>query len=75
MHHRAKLSDADVLEMRQLRESKPWLWSYKSLAEHVGCGESTARDIVKYRTRRNAARADLDAAIPCFAALAKEIAA
>ena len=73
MHHRAKLSDADVLEMRRLRESKPWLWSYRSLAEYVGCGNSTARDIVTYRTRRNAARADLDSAIPCFAALAGEI--
>ena len=74
-HHNAKLSDEDVFDMRQKRESKPWLWSYRSLAEHVGCGYSTARDIVTYRTRRNAARADLDVAITTYAALAKEIAA
>ena len=51
MHHRAKLTPAQVKEMRQLRESKPWLWSYRALADHFGCGESTARDIVQYWTR------------------------
>lgn len=51
MHHRAKLPDADVKEMRKLRGSKPWLWSYRALAEHFGCGQSTARDIVNYYTR------------------------
>lgn len=50
-HHNARLSDADVKEMRLLRETKPWLWSYRALAEHFGCGESTARDIVCYYTR------------------------
>ena len=50
-HHNAKLSDADVLEMRELRETKPWLWSYGALAKHFGCGESTVRDVVTYRTR------------------------
>lgn len=50
-HHRAKLPDSDVAEMRRLREEKPWLWSYRSLAEYFGCGQSTARDIVKYWTR------------------------
>lgn len=53
-HQNAKLSDEDVREMRRLRESKPWLWSYRSLAQHMGCGESTARDIVTYRTRASA---------------------
>lgn len=52
-HHNVKLSDADVLEMRRLRESKPWLWSYRALADYLGCGLSTARDIVTYRTRYN----------------------
>lgn len=54
MHHRAKLTDADVKEMRQLRQTKPWLWSYRALAEYFGCGQSTARDIVNYYTRYNA---------------------
>lgn len=51
MHHRAKLSDSDVIEMRQMREAKPWLWSYTALAEYFGCGTSTVRDIVKQKTR------------------------
>lgn len=50
-HHRAKLSDSDVIEMRQMREAKPWLWSYTALAEYFGCGTSTVRDIVKQKTR------------------------
>lgn len=50
-HHRAKLSDSDVAEMRRLRHEKPWLWSYRALAEYFGCGQSTARDIVNHWTR------------------------
>lgn len=50
-HHNAKLSDEDVKEMRKLRESRPDLWSYSALAEHFGCGCSTVRDLVQYRTR------------------------
>lgn len=50
-HHNARLSDADVKEMRLLRETKPWLWSYRALAERFGCGQSTVRDIVCYYTR------------------------
>jgi hypothetical protein len=50
-HHRAKLSDADVSEMRRLRESRPYIWSYAALADKFGCGQSTVRDIVKYWTR------------------------
>jgi hypothetical protein len=34
-------------EMRQLREAKPWLWSYGSLAEHFGCSRWTAMNICK----------------------------
>ena len=50
-HHNAKLSDWDVMEIRKLREAKPWLWSYRALAECFCCSESTVRDIVTYRTR------------------------
>ncbi len=51
MHHRAKLSDEQVAEMRGLRESRPDMWSYTALAEHFDSSESTVRDIVKYHTR------------------------
>lgn len=68
-HHNAKLTDVDVLEMRRLRESRPWLWSYRALADYLGCGQSTARDIVTYRTRRDIENAEI-----CFSAMAKETA-
>ena len=48
-HHRAKLSDAKVAEMRVIRQRRGL--SYAKLAAMFGCGESTARDIVKYWTR------------------------
>jgi len=48
-HQKAKLSDEDVRVMREMREEKGW--SYAKLAKHFDCGESTARDIIKYRTR------------------------
>ena len=53
-HQKAKLPDADVREMRRLREERPWLWSYRALADEFGCGQSTARDIVNYQTRGDA---------------------
>lgn len=53
MHHRAKLPDEIVKEMRKLREEEPKRWTYLALAKHFGCGESTARDIVNYWTRYN----------------------
>lgn len=48
-HHRAKLTTEQVKEMRALRETTGA--SYAALAAQFGCGESTARDIVTYRTR------------------------
>ncbi len=48
-HQRAKLTDAQVHEMRFLKLN--YGWSYRKLAQHFGCGESTARDITTYRTR------------------------
>ena len=53
-HHNAKLTDAQVRDMRQLYRS----WKkvnankgYEALADLFGCGVSTARDIVTCRTR------------------------
>lgn len=51
-HRKAKLTDKQVREMRQLREERGR--SYGWLAKRFGCGESTVRDIVKYKTRYNA---------------------
>jgi len=53
MHHRAKLTDAKVLQMRA--EHCPYARGkgYESLARKYQCGESTARDICTYRTRKN----------------------
>jgi hypothetical protein len=52
MHYRARLSDAQVREMRELhlRAGK----GYESLAQIFGCGTSTARDICTGRTSRDA---------------------
>lgn len=47
-HHRAKLTDEQVSE---IRARYPAVRSYRKLAELYGCGESTVRDIVLYRTR------------------------
>lgn len=54
LHHRAKLTNEQVMDMRQLymawkkaRSNK----GYGHLAELFNCGQSTARDIVTYRTR------------------------
>lgn len=51
-HHRAKLTDQQVREMRYQREA--YNRSYGWLAKKFGCGQSTVRDIVKYRTRYDA---------------------
>jgi hypothetical protein len=48
-HHRAKLSDADVARMRRMY--RPGIVSMPLLAREFGCGVSTVRDIVQYRTR------------------------
>jgi hypothetical protein len=51
-HQRAKLTDQQVMEMRQIHESGKA--GYRKLAAMFGCGESTARDILTYRTRYSA---------------------
>lgn len=48
-HPRAKLTDEQVAKMRRMYRSGTV--GYKVLAEEFGCGESTVRDIVQYRTR------------------------
>lgn len=48
-HQRAKLTTEQVKEMRAMREATGA--SYATLAAQFECGESTARDIVTYRTR------------------------
>lgn len=54
MHHRAKLTDVQVADIRAKRQQKPWLWSYAALADYAGSKPSTVRDIVKRRTRAGA---------------------
>lgn len=51
-HPRAKLTDEQVREMRELHEKRRK--GYGTLAIIFACGESTARDICTYRTRRTA---------------------
>lgn len=51
MHHRAKLSAEQVRKMR--KEYMAYVVGYGELARKYGCGESTVRDIVQYRTRKN----------------------
>lgn len=48
-HHRAKLSDAQVAQLRAAYI--PGKVGYESLAKQFGCGISTARDLVQYKTR------------------------
>lgn len=50
-HHRAKLTDAQV---RQIRIHQSEGLSYGKLSKIYGCGESTIRDICTYRTRYSA---------------------
>lgn len=56
-HHNAKLSDRAVQAMRETYQR----WKdggenkgYEALARMYGCGVSTARDIITYRTRYRA---------------------
>lgn len=51
-HQKAKLTDAQVSEMRKLHQSGKA--GYRNLAKMFGCGQSTARDICDYRTRYSA---------------------
>ncbi len=49
-HHRAKLTDAQVAEIRRLYGSEEGM-TYTRLAVRFGAGMATIRDIVLYRTR------------------------
>ena len=51
-HQRAKLTDAQVIEMRRIHASGAL--GYRKLAALFGCGQSTVRDIVQYATRYSA---------------------
>jgi hypothetical protein len=48
-HQNARLTDAQVRAIRE--EYMPYVSGYGYLARKYGCGESTIRDIVQYRTR------------------------
>lgn len=48
-HHRAILTDEQVAKIRRMY--RPRIVSYDVLAREFGCGASTIRDIVTYRTR------------------------
>lgn len=48
-HHRAKLTDAQVDEMRDLHEDDGV--GYRTLAKRFNVSKSTVRDICNYRTR------------------------
>jgi DNA invertase Pin-like site-specific DNA recombinase len=48
-HHRAKLSDEQVAKIRRMYKYR--VVGYDVLAREFGCGASTIRDIVQYRTR------------------------
>lgn len=50
-HHRAKLSDAQVAEIRAAHRPGRHGHGYRVLARRFGVGESTIRDICTYRTR------------------------
>jgi len=51
IHHRAKLTDQQVRDMRQRHLA--YIVGYETLAKEFGCSISTARDICTYRTRIN----------------------
>jgi len=53
-HQRAKLTDAQVREMRSLHGRARAPLGYGALAKRFNCGESTARDICTFRTRASA---------------------
>lgn len=48
-HHRAKLTDAEVAEMRELHEQAEI--GYKTLGKMFNCPKGTARNICQYLTR------------------------
>lgn len=48
-HWKIRLSDAQVEEMRILREDHRW--SYGRLAKHFGAPRATVQGICRYRTR------------------------
>lgn len=48
-HHRAKLGAEQVAKMRRMYRRN--VVGYRVLAQEFGCGMSTVRDIVQYRTR------------------------
>lgn len=53
-HHRARLTDSQVRDMRSIYaewKAKKVRKGYATLAAIFGCGESTARDIITFRTR------------------------
>lgn len=51
----SNLPESDRVEMRQMRHSKPWLWSYAALAEHFGTSTTTAMRICKPPSKEQAA--------------------
>lgn len=57
-HQRAKLPDIAVRAMRMMHVSGPDVFGqkvgYRRLGYMFGCGMSTARDIILYRTRADA---------------------
>ena len=54
-HPKARLTDKQVTQMRRMHDTTRGGGNgYWSLAKRFGVGISTARDIVTYRTRKNA---------------------
>lgn len=59
LHHKASLTDAEVIDMRQVYASWKKAGSrkgYGALADVFGCSQWTARDIVTHRTRHTTGR-------------------
>lgn len=53
-HHNAKLTDAQVAQMREayaIGKAQSSRYGYGSVAARFGCSVSTARDIITFRTR------------------------
>lgn len=50
LNRHSRLPPEDRKELRQLREAKPWLWSYEALAQHFGTTRWTAMFICKKET-------------------------
>lgn len=51
-HQRARLTDEQVRQIRA--KHMAYVRGYGALAKEYGCGESTIRDIVQFRTRASA---------------------